>query len=128
MLAPCPSLLPGTRSSTRRVLSHQTVHRLADEVGMPVVTRVFLDHVEQDVAQAAGWAVRPAGPSRRSAFSHRRSEQRARAGHGVAPERVELFGGIIGGGAPVPGGVGPMTPAMLLPNPVTGAWRLSDAR
>src|SRR6185503_10549085 len=92
--------------SARRIVANTPVDRFPDEVGVAVVARVLLDHVEQDVAQAGGRAVRPAGPSRRSAVGHRRSEQRARAGHGVAPERVELFGGIIGGGAPVPRGVG----------------------
>gem|GEM_PF-6984573 len=73
---------------------------------MAVVARVLLDHVEQDVAQAGGRAVGPSEPSRWSAVGHRRSEQRARAGHGLAPEHGELFGGIIGGGAPVPRRVG----------------------
>lgn len=85
--------------SARRIGADAPVDRFSNEVGVAVVARVFLDHVEQDVAQAGGRAVG-------SAVGHRRSEQRARTGHGVVPERVELFGGIGGGGAPVPRGIG----------------------
>jgi hypothetical protein len=42
---------PGPRwdgPSARRLLPGEPVHLLADEVGMPVVPRVLLDHVDQD--------------------------------------------------------------------------------
>jgi hypothetical protein len=42
---------------TRRVLTDKPVHRLPDEVGVPHVARVLLDHVDEQPPQAGGAAV-----------------------------------------------------------------------
>ena len=44
--------------SARRLLPGEPVDRFPEEVGMAVVPRVLLDHVEQDPAQAGASAVR----------------------------------------------------------------------
>jgi hypothetical protein len=88
--------------SARRIVADAPIDRFSNEVGVAIVARVLLDHVEQDVAQAGERAIGPAMLPRRASVGHRRSEQRARTGYGAAPERVEPFGGVLGGGAPVP--------------------------
>src|SRR5512138_3434771 len=60
----------GGQQSARRIMADTPVDRFSDEVGVAIVACVLLDHVEQDVAQAGGWAVGPASPSRRAAFGH----------------------------------------------------------
>src|SRR5699024_6515841 len=48
----------------RSLLADLPVVGLADEVGVPVVPRIFLDHVREHPAQARCSAVRPAPPRR----------------------------------------------------------------
>ena len=44
------------------LLAGTPVHRFADEIGVAVVSRVLLDHVEQDPSQAGCRAVGPSAP------------------------------------------------------------------
>ena len=56
-------LLPGEKPSLR-LLAGEPVHRFAEEVGVAVVPRVLLDHVDDDPSQ--GWCatVGPRAPGR----------------------------------------------------------------
>src|SRR5215218_6664413 len=79
-----------------RIVPDESVHRLSDEVGMAVVPRVLLDHVDQDVAQA-GQPV--AAPLLRTALGQDRGEQVTGAGRGIPPARVQLLGRFVDGRA-----------------------------
>src|SRR5688500_7904816 len=84
-------------SSARRIVPHATVHRRPCQVGMAVVPRTLLDHVDQDVGKARrrGWALSVT-------VRHRLGEQVTGPIHCLLPAAVELLGTVLGGRAPVP--------------------------
>src|SRR3990172_3959936 len=86
--------LVGWGLCARRLLAGEPVNRLPDEVGMAVVPRVLLDHVDQDPSQAGCPTVGPGAPRQplKAALGQRLRDQGAGAGHGVLPERDELLG------------------------------------
>jgi hypothetical protein len=80
--------------SPRRIVPDESVYRLPDEVGMPIVPRVLLDHVDQDVAQAGQFV---AAPPLRTALGQGRGEQATGAGCGLPLERIQLLRGVVSG-------------------------------
>ena len=93
----------------RRILADEAVHRLADEVGMAHVSRVLLDQIDQHPPQVGCLAAGVAdarGQVIHATVGQRIAERGARAGHGAAPERHELLGGVLGGRSPFPVRVG----------------------
>ena len=85
--------------SSWRVLAGQSVHRLAEQVGVPGVPAVFLDQVADEPAQAGMAAIGPADVDQlgEPAVGQGRSEPGAGPFHGAVPQGVELFGGVAGG-------------------------------
>jgi hypothetical protein len=68
---------------TRRVLTDKPVHRLPDEVSVPHMARVLLDHVDEQPPQAGGAAVARGGGVVQSAVGKRLGHQFAGAAHRV---------------------------------------------
>jgi hypothetical protein len=104
-----PQESPRAILRARCLLSHEPVHRLPNQVGMAVVPRVLLDHVDHDPTQAGCAAVGPGAPREliQAAVGQHLSDEGAGAGYCALPEREELLGGVRGGRVPVPIGVGP---------------------
>ena len=84
----------------RRILAGTSVHCLAEQVRVPGVPAILLDHVAQEAPQAGMPAVWPrrtdqlTGP----AAGQRRGKPRPGPRDGAVPERVELGWRVIGGG------------------------------
>jgi len=90
--------------SSRRVLTDQSVHRLAEQVGVPGVPAILLDQVAEEPAQAGMATVGPGDVDEpvESAVGQGRVEPRAGPFDGAVPEGVELFGGVVGGRGELP--------------------------
>ena len=80
---PRPEVRPPPASALRS-LPHGAVDLLAQQVGVPVVARVLLDHVDHDPAQGRRAASRPTPRARRGSRRRRRWPARRRTGAGTA--------------------------------------------
>jgi hypothetical protein len=114
--------------SSRRVLTGQSVDRLAEQVGVPCAPAVFLDQVADESAQAGTAAVGPGDVDQlgEPALGQGHSEPGAGPFDGAVPQRVELFGCVAGGGGELPALV--VVPRREIPRPPGGSPRSLEVK
>jgi hypothetical protein len=118
-----------------RVLADQAVQRLPDQVGVPVVPRVLVDHVDDQPAEvhALIGCVAPHHQLTQVTAGQRLGDARPGPLDGAAPERVELLRRVVCRGTPLPVRVGvPVDPvprrARVAPGQPVGEPEVLDKR